>query len=222
MTKSHLSTYYVDPKNITDFNRSNEQLQAFWLFCISVAGKRADTQAKKIAGFLEYASASSLTPFQMIKYYIDIDQLGNELREHGLGQYNRLEKAFEQSLRLDLRDCSLDDLEEIYGVGPKTARFFLLHSREDEELAVLDTHILKFIRDFGIDSTAPVATPSNKKRYRELEEKFLNTFSMSSLSIAEIDLGIWTYYNTKSSPFVWTRILDGIPHGVFPSVAFHH
>ena len=182
-------TTVIDPKNITDFNRTDSQLEMFWLFCISVAGKNSDTTSKLLS-LMFYSQQDS--PFEFLR---DLGQTGihNMLVVHRSGQYRRISKAFTQSLGLDLRTCTLEDLLSIYGVGPKTARFFLLHSREDCQHAVLDTHILKWMKDHGIDN-APDTTPQNKKTYIEYENMFylLVQHYFPGLSLAQADLLIWT------------------------------
>ena len=181
-------TTVIDPKNITDFNRTDSQLEMFWLFCITVAGKNSDTTSKLLA-LMFYGQDS---PFDVLR---DLGEVGiyNMLIANRSGQYRRISQAFTESLGLDLRTCTLEDLLSIYGVGPKTARFFLLHSREDCQHAVLDTHILKWMKDHGIDH-APNATPQNQKTYMEYEKLFriLAHSYFPGMSLAQADLLIWT------------------------------
>ena len=49
----------IDPKNITDFNRDTDQLQAFWLFCMFVAGKNSDWASKETIQARIYAYVGS-------------------------------------------------------------------------------------------------------------------------------------------------------------------
>lgn len=117
----------------------------------------------------------------------------NALVASKVGQYGRLTKGIMQSLDLDLASCTLDDLLSIHGVGNKTARFFLLHTREGCDYAVLDTHILAWLRNRGIPDV-PKSTPSNGKDYRRLEKTFryLSRLAYPFLSDAEIDLLVWS------------------------------
>ena len=183
-------TTVIDPKNITDFNRTDSQLEMFWLFCISVAGKNSDTTSKLLS--LMFYSKQDNSPFDFLR---ELGQTGihDMLVVHRSGQYRRISKAFTQSLDLNLRTCTLSDLMSIYGVGPKTARFFLLHSREDCQHAVLDTHILKWMKDHGINH-APDTTPQNKQTYIKYENMFylLVQHYFPGLSLAQADLLIWT------------------------------
>lgn len=179
----------IDPKNITNYYRTDSELETFWLFCLFVAGKNSDNASKKLAQFLEDMVPWD-TPFSYLKN-IDIH---NNLINIKSGQYTRLSKAIEQSLELNLRSCTLDDLTNIYGVGPKTARFFLLHTRENCKYAVLDTHILKWIRNHPEYNHAPKDTPQNQDDYDAWSEVAISLMqgSYPDLSLADIDLLIWT------------------------------
>ena len=135
--------------------------------------------------------AKDLTPFQYLKQLSEVS-LHNALVACRIGQYIRLEKGITQSFDVDLRGATLEELMGVYGVGPKTARFFMLHTRRDCKHAVLDTHILKWMASY-IDH-GHSATPQNQKEYRRLEEAFfpLARAAYPKLSIAEIDLIIWS------------------------------
>ena len=185
--------YYIDPQDITDYTRSTEELQTFWLFCILVAGKNSKVQAGKLADFLLSAEVIDDTPFNYIERLLRAGSLREMMEYHKLGQYTRIFKSFTQSIGLDLEFCTVADLESIHGVGSKTSRFFLLHTREHQQYAVLDTHILKWMGSkLGVD--VPKATPSGD-RYRRLEEIFLDYCDQRKLTPADLDLEIWSSYN---------------------------
>ena len=179
----------VDPKNITAFNRTDAELQAFWLFSLFVAGKNSDYASQRLSRLLLKARWNEQNPFDYLR---ELGETGihNALVAAKIGQYGRLTKAVTQSLSLDLRTATLQDLMNVYGCGPKTARFFLLHSRPQCECAVLDTHILAWMRSKGVG--APAATPSGEK-YLFLERMFLNMAQAEfpHMSIAQIDLLLW-------------------------------
>lgn len=110
-----------------------------------------------------------------------------------MGQYTRISKAFIAIAYsgLDLRTCSVSDLEKIPGVGLKTSRFFLTHSRPNQEYGILDTHILTHMRnDLGIPT--PKTTPTNPKKYYDLEAKLLAIVKASGKSYADYDLEVWS------------------------------
>lgn len=182
----------IDPKNITNYNRTDIELQTFWLFCIMVAGKNSDTTSKVLTKILTNLTPWE-SPFEGIKAS-GYDSLHNMLVTHRVGQYTRISKAIWQSLDIDLRTCSREELMDIYGVSHKTSRFFLLHSREFCNEIVLDTHILRWMRERCGVLDAPENTPQNTKKYEEFANKceMLMLQHYPGLSLAQIDLLIWT------------------------------
>ena len=133
----------IDPKDITNYSRTDVELQSFWIFCILVAGKNSDTTARLVTKLLK--DRGDKTPFEFIRS-LKLVELHEYIKVCKTGQYDRVRKALYFSAKLDLRTCTRDDLMDVYGVGPKTARFFLLHSREFCDEVVLDTHILNWMR----------------------------------------------------------------------------
>jgi len=183
----------INPTTITNYNRTEAELEEFLMFAILVAGKTAKTQAKKLEQFLSNCPYAKYTPFQHLEYLVKTNTLTAEMMQYKLGQYKRLLVAFLGILRFEgkLKSVTIEDLESIKGIGSKTARFFLLHSRKNVEVAVLDTHILKWLREQGHD--APKATPS-KKKYAVLEKIFLTEALKRDILPADLDLQIWKSY----------------------------
>jgi thermostable 8-oxoguanine DNA glycosylase len=187
-----MSAVVIDPKNITDYNRTDNELQTFWLFCILVAGKNSDTTSRALTKIISDLVPWD-NPFDGIKR-IGYEGLKDILQKHKTGQYNRIARAIWQSLDVDLKTCSVEDLTNIYGVGPKTARFFLLHSREFCDEIVLDTHILKYLREYCGIVDAPMNTPQNSEqytKYAKICKEFIEK-DFPGLSLAQADLLIWS------------------------------
>lgn len=189
--------YLVDPNNITDFELSDDGLELVMLFWICAAGKKAVTAAGNLSRMLRYGSDTSgkTKPFDIILFFGD--DLPDVMKKHGLGCYNNKSRTMLGLARsgLNLRSCSVSDLEKIKGIGPKTSRCFLIHSRKDVRHAGLDTHCLKYLRDNGVE--VPKSTPSGRK-YLQLEQKFLEMLDRSGKTLAEFDLEIWRRYSSKS------------------------
>jgi thermostable 8-oxoguanine DNA glycosylase len=177
----------IDPKNITNYSRTDVELQTFWIFCILVAGKNSDTTARLVTKLLK--NRGNKTPFEFIRS-LKLTELHNYLTAHKTGQYDRIRKALFFSAKLDLRTCTRDDLMNIHGVGPKTARFFLLHTREFCDEIVLDTHILRWMREKCGIKHAPKNTPQDPEKYAQYAG-FMETH-YSGLTLAQADLMIWT------------------------------
>jgi len=190
----------IDPTKITNFTRTTAELQAFFLFGLFCAGKNSDYAAKCLAKLLNTIEGE--TPFEVLK---NLGEIGiyNALCASRIGQYNRLTRAVMGAVDLDLATCSLEDLMNVHGVGQKTARFFLLHTRPDCQCAVLDTHILKWLRDNqesdAFKNGVPQSTPTNVKQYLALEKQFLflARLNFPFMSIADIDLTLWMKYSGR-------------------------
>lgn len=151
--------------------------------------------AKKLDEFL--GESKWMTPLEYVDWLMWSETFSAKIREYGLGKYNVLTKTLNQIIQfrgwLDL--VTLDDLESVHGIGPKTARFFLLHSRPDQNLAVLDVHILRWMRE-QLGVATPKQTPTGKK-YRELEAIFLTEAAQRGTTAAQLDLDIWKQYSQK-------------------------
>ncbi len=184
----------INPFEITNFERTEKELQTFMLFCVCVAGKNAQQQAAKLEKFLNILPGSGL-PFDRIRDLVDVKPYLVEVR---MGQYHRIGRAFKKLSELpQLDQVEIEQLELIKGIGPKTSRFFVLHSRPNSRVAVLDTHILRYMRE-TMGLPAPKSTPG-LKRYYELETQFLEHCDARSCSPAQLDLEIWSGL-TKSRP----------------------
>ena len=87
-------------------------------------------------------------------------------------------------------------MEKIYGIGRKTSRGFILHTRPNAQCAVLDTHILKFLNEQGAPDV-PKSTPPSKSEYERLEKYFLSICRKKKITPAKQDLKVWNYYSKK-------------------------
>jgi len=187
----------VNPDEITDYNRTTRELEEFMVFAICVAGKNAHTTATILNVLFENAEYWRDYPFE---YFA---KSGSKfLKSNGIGCYNMRYKSIYtvwRNLRNNpgfLKTCTVDDLEEIHGIGPKTARFFIMHSRPNQRLAALDTHILKELKANGIK--VPKSTPAAGKKYAELEQEFIKLADAACKSVADYDLEVWKKHRKKA------------------------
>jgi thermostable 8-oxoguanine DNA glycosylase len=188
----------VDPDRLTNYSRTDAQLQELWLFSIAVAGKPAFRIARQVSRFVAALDRTKL-PFDGLKKVLAEEGYGSlyhRVLDAKFGQHTRIAKAFSQSINLNLRTATLDELMVVHGVGPKTARMFLLHSRRNQRLAVLDTHILKFLKTKRIK--VPKITPTGRK-YLDLETRFLALADKARMSPAAYDLEIWRSYADRKA-----------------------
>lgn len=182
----------IDPTKITNYNRSVPELEELLLFCILVAGKNATTTSKKLEELLSYGLAfTNGSPFKRIRVMAEEECLADVLKDFGIGCYHLKSKGLRAAANsgLDLRTCSVEQLEKIPGIGMKTSRFFVLHSRENARVSCLDTHVLKWLAYYS-RFEIPKQTPS-KKKYLELEQVFLKVADVLNIDPAILDLSIW-------------------------------
>lgn len=186
----------IDPANITNYELSEKELQYNIIFWICAAGKNGTTISRLLDALWETINLENDYPFNVIKND-SLENLAWTLQVHGIGCYKLKARAILEIANsdIDLKTCTTEDLERIHGIGMKTSRCFILHTRPNERYAGLDTHILKFLRTYGID--APISTPSSKKKYLELEKKFIEIADSLEVTPAELDLAIWNQYSIK-------------------------
>lgn len=188
----------INPKEITDYNRSDWDIQKFFLFCTAVAGKKSEPIAVKINNLSDDISAEMAeNPYYdthiresgIIHYLLGIDDVPefglNRMKEYKLGKYNQWEAFFKwwidriwnippnlHVLLISdwLRRANVEQIEKIPGVGKKTSRFFKLHTDPEATGIPLDTHILKFLKSIYPTNYVPKNTPSSVSIYNQLEE----------------------------------------------------
>jgi len=181
----------IDPHDITDFEREDDELEEFLIFCICVAGKTAEIQAKKLEKFLQNLEGKS--PFQKIRKLSSGFYLYRELKRVKMGKYSNLVIGIWDLVHdsPDLRNISYKELKRYKGIGDKTSRFFILHSRKETNVACLDTHILKWMNE-NIDENIPKNNSKlNNKEYNELEKVFIKEAMKRNKHPAHLDLEIW-------------------------------
>lgn len=189
----------IDPSKVTNYNLDLFGLQEVILWWILAAGKNGATAARCLESFLcSWRRSDQELPFEVVKRVDANSSLAEEMKTHGIGCYNNKAKSWRHLVnsKINLKTCTIDELESIPGIGPKTARCFLIHSRKDQNYAGLDTHLLKFLRLVGYD--APKSTP-NKSKYSYLEKEFLGLVEKSGRTVAQFDLVIWNYYSKNSN-----------------------
>ena len=191
----------INPKEVTKYNRNKSQLQEWLLYCVMVAGKKSEIETRKLDTFLKGAKKLDMTPFEYIRYLNDdCGELMDELKECRIAPYTMRYNSFVDAVTLlpdDLSKVNIDDLQEVRGISTKTSRFFLTHSREDFDEPVLDTHILRYLKDVGYD--VPSSTPQNPKVYAKISEWFKRLANFEGKSVTDFDLEIWKQYSYGSA-----------------------
>jgi thermostable 8-oxoguanine DNA glycosylase len=187
----------INPAKVTNYNRTQYELEEFILFCINVAGKKSAIEAPKLEVFIERAKniTKETTPFNCIRKLIKLGRLNEIMHWAKLSPYAQRYNSYVAVAKIkDLQTVTLNRLLQVSGIGLKTARFFLSHSREDFDEPMLDTHILRFLRDQG-HADAPKSTPSNENTYRYFANIFKNIARQLGKSVTDLDLEIWKQYS---------------------------
>ncbi len=186
----------IEPFN--HFDADQEELEIFLFFSVAVAGKQAESVNEAVERFfapvpwITTAGLRARKPLGYVKALLGRGMLRNALQQARLGQYTKLERFcgwWAAQDTLNLRSVSLEALEAAPGIGPKTARFFLMYTRRGQRYAVLDTHVLAWLRERGID--APKSTPQSAKRYGQLERIYLDICEAEGHDPHVLDNTIW-------------------------------
>jgi hypothetical protein len=189
----------IDPNNVTNAARTPAQLEEFLLFCVVVAGKNADQQSVKLERFL-----GGRRPFAHIRSSDRDGRLEERLRDVRLGKYSLLGRSFRElaGSGADLGRCSWEELTRFPGIGIKTAKFFVLHSRPREMHGVLDTHVLAWMAEHWAPAGAgglpvPRHSPQDARAYRFWETVYFGMVSArhqagaQAVDWARFDLDLW-------------------------------
>jgi 3-methyladenine DNA glycosylase/8-oxoguanine DNA glycosylase len=172
-----------------------EEREWFVLFSICVAGKSAKQTQHKINELLAGYRYMNESEFEIIRGMILDDNLEVGLKWIRMGQYKRIEKAFREVVKLDVKtDLTVEKLETIPGIGPKTARFIVLYTDPDAECVPLDTHILKYLAKNYPAFSVPKSTPPKGRKYKELEELFQYDAKRQGKSVRQLDTEVWQSY----------------------------
>lgn len=130
------------------------------------------------------------------------------LRKARSGNYTKLANGIDQVIDagLDLEKCGPAELQQIHGIGPKTARFFIIWTRPGADFAALDTHVLKWLRFIG--HGAPASTPGGAE-YLKWQAVFLSEAKARKMSARELDSAIWDWCSAgKHRGGVWPANLQ--------------
>lgn len=124
-----------------------------------------------------------------------VRMLGKLVKQAGLGCYNQRAASFLDLLDrvaagLDLRTCTIEELEQVRGIGKKTSRFFVVYTRpEQHDYAILDVHILSWMQEQGYQ--VPDQTPTTASMYKWAERMFIKEAASRGITPLELDQAIW-------------------------------
>lgn len=187
--KNYSSYPLISDENLINFNRNEEELQIFWLYCgFSVQRSRAQAQ-KALASLLDMGEGD--LPFDRLRFLLKRQKLRTALEATRIGSYNRLERFLIDSSwkSVDFRNGTVDDFKRVHGIGDAKARFFILNTRKGARVAVLDRHILRELKSLGYD--VPENAPLSSTEYKRCEEYFLDEADKAAIEPARFNLSSW-------------------------------
>lgn len=178
----------TEPEKITDLR----ELQWRLIYSVIVAGKTASFAENAARRLLSGCDHDEL-PFAFLARFGDLKTL---VRDARTGNYSKTSRSLRElsTCGMDLLTCSAAALEAIHGIGPKTARFFIIWTRPQERCAALDVHVLRWMRENGFPH-APKATPSSRRLYARLEAEFLVEADRRGMTPRQLDSQIWDERN---------------------------
>ncbi len=144
----------IDPSFCTNFDRTDAELEEFAAFSVCVAGKNAKTTAKCLDRFILSLHVKMFGWGPGLFWHLSLltpSAVGQLLNAAGLGPTKMKARALtDLALRvvageISLRESPPEKLEEVRGIGPKTSRFFILHTRAGARVAAIDRHILRHL-----------------------------------------------------------------------------
>ena len=190
----------VDAADITDYDQSDWQLECsaiFWVLAAGKNGTRAADITNRWVKDITIPESEYSTPFKALRLWPQ-EGVVQMAKDYGTGCHNSKGRSIYELVNagLNLRTCTPQDLEKIYGIGKKTSRCFILHSREGARVAGLDTHILKFLNTLGV-ANVPKSTPTSSKEYLRLEQEFLKLADKYEMKPSDLDLLVWNEYSIK-------------------------
>ncbi len=102
-------------------------------------------------------------------------------------------KGFKIKEKINTVDCIKTRewlVKNVKGMGFKEATHFLRNIGLGGNMAILDRHILKNLKKYGVIKEIPKTL--TKKEYLKIEEKMRDFFGKSGISMEEVDLLFWS------------------------------
>lgn len=176
-------------------DESDERVFADLCFCICTPQSKATTCWKAITSLSEKNLLMDGDEEQIAKYLEGV-RFNDAKARYIISARNFFKK--DETLELKKRLLAFRDVFElrewlvrnVMGLGYKEASHFLRNIGLGRGLAILDRHILKNLKKYGvIDEIPKVLT---KKAYLEIEEKLKAFSGRIGVSMGELDLLLWS------------------------------
>jgi N-glycosylase/DNA lyase len=185
------------------FSESNERIFAELAFCVCTPQSKATAAWNAIRslmenGLLYRGSVEEIVPF------LNVVRFGKNKANYIVAAREKFTvdkqiriKEFIQSFidPVELREWLA---ENVNGLGMKEASHFLRNiGLSENQLAILDTHILKNLKDYGVIEEIPRSL--SKKDYLKIENKMKEFSKHINIPLDELDMLFWS----KETGFVF-------------------
>jgi thermostable 8-oxoguanine DNA glycosylase len=185
----------INPRDMKSISRSKEGLQEFLLFCLFCQRMNADEAAHKLEALLSWSREGQrfsfrhqLSPFAKLALLYNTGRLEQALGDLQITPFRRMFEAIPQIVHVDVETCTVELLQCIKHIGPKTARMFMIYGRGATDLVILDEHIMLWLWNHGY--AIPASSPKNTV-YKQLEAAFQQaaaSFGVAPLKLDEMIL----------------------------------
>lgn len=176
-------------------NQSDEGVFAELAFCICTPQSKAIAAWGAIAalaknGYLFRGNEKLIRPFLNVVRFADskakyIVEAREFFTKNGKLQIKEKIKSFSDVLKL--RDWLA---ENVKGLGMKESSHFLRNVGLGGDISILDVHILKNLKEYGVIEEIPETL--TKKVYLEIEDKMRDFAKLVKIPLDELDLLFWS------------------------------
>jgi len=182
--------YWVFADDMYNWANTREKRELVLLFSIMAAGKSANRTSDALNYMMHTLPGN--TPFDKIRTMVKRQDALEKLKTFRIGQHNRILKAFRAVVDFDVDATPPDPekLREIPGIGLKTSCFVSLVYDRTLPVAVLDTHVLKFLRN-RLEIEAPMGTPTSVRIYDRLSKPIIRLAELLGVTYGDLNIVLW-------------------------------
>jgi len=179
----------------TVFDRSDEKLFSELAFCILTPQSKATTswnavQALEKHNLLLKGGEKEIMPFLQAVRFGETKAKRITTNRKFLTENGKL-KIRDKISNKDAEELREWLVENIVGYGMKEASHFIRNiGLSNNRLAILDTHILKNLKELGTIDEIPKSL--TKKRYLEIEQKMRELSHKIGIPMDELDILLWS------------------------------
>jgi N-glycosylase/DNA lyase len=178
-------------------NQSDERIFAELAFCICTPQSKAIAAWNAITALMKNNLLFSGSA-QQIRPFLNVVRFADNKSKYIVEARN----FFTKNSRLKIKEkiCSFKNafelrnwlIENVKGIGIKEASHFIrnIGFNYENQLAILDRHILKNLKEFGVVDKLP--NTLTKKKYFEIEDKMRRFSEKIKIPMYELDMLLWS------------------------------